>query len=280
MKKDENSFNPCVVYLVWGERAVEQVFHTVRNSPGIAKYKKVIITDKETKVPETSDFEVRRVDFALPAASYARKSEFWKVLPEGHSSYAYFDSDVWVIGDIDYAFEKAEKHGFALVQSNSYLLDQFKRFHQVLEKEGLSAQGLAQYNAGVIFFSGSEESLEVLKLWEKLCEKYLLQPEYLRMLDQPFLSLALELRGLSPHTLIRNFNYRPNRDSVIGPIRIWHRTEPPPANINDQSKSWRRYDAKTKQMVPLVRKTLGRRLSDAVIRWGSALLGRHRKADR
>lgn len=274
MKTDDSSFNPCIVYLVWGERAVEQVFHTAQNSPGIAKYKKVIITDHETKVPETSDFEIRRVDFALPAASYARKSEFWKALPEGHSSYAYFDSDVWVPEDIDYAFEKAEQHGFALVQANAYLLDQFKRFHQVLEEEGLSAKGLAQYNAGVIFFSGSEESIEVLKLWEKLCEKYLLQSEYLRMLDQPFLSLALELRGMSAHTLIRNYNYRPSRDPVIGPVRVWHLKTPPPRNVNENSKSWRRYDAKKDRMVRLAKKPFITQISDAFIRLGSSLLSR------
>ena len=274
MAKDPMKPNRCVVYLVWGERAVEQVFHTVRNSPGISKYKKVIITDQETKVPESSDFEVRRVDFALPAAGYARKSEFWKTLPEGYSSYVFLDSDVWVIGDIDYAFEKAEQHGFALVQANAYLLDQFKGFDSVLEEEGLSVQGFAQFNSGVIFFSGTDESLQVLRLWEELCEKYLLRPDHVRMLDQPFLSLALELRGISPHTLIRNYNYRPNRDSVIGPIRVWHLSKPPPANINENSKSWRRYDAKTAQMVRLVKKPISRQISDAVIRLGSSLLKR------
>lgn len=267
--------NRCVVYLVWGERAVEQVFHTVQNSPGISKYKKIIITDQETKVPESSEFEVRRVDFALPAAGYARKSEFWKALPEGYSSYVYLDSDVWVIGDIDYAFEKAEQHGFALIQANAYLLDQFKGFGSVLEEEGLSVQGSAQFNAGVIFFSGTEESLQVLRLWEELCEKYLLRPDHVRMLDQPFLSLALELRCMSPHTLIRNYNYRPNRDSVVGPIRVWHLSKPPPANINENPKSWRRYDAKKDRMVRLEKKPLSRLFADAFIRLGISLLRRN-----
>ncbi len=274
MNTKQKTHNPCVIYLVWGERAVQEVIQTVQNSPGIAKYKKILVTDFETQVPETPDIEVRRIEFALPATGYARKSEFWKVLPEGHSSYVYLDSDVWVIGDIDYAFEKAEKHGFALVQANAYLLDQFKNFHLALEEEGLTAEGLAQFNAGVIFFSNSKEALDVLKLWEQLCEKYLLRPGYARMLDQPFLSLALEMRSVSPHTLIRNYNYRPNRDAVIGPVRVWHLSDPPPANVNAVARSWRRYDPKRKEMVPLTKKPLGRKVSDAFIRFGSSLLQR------
>jgi hypothetical protein len=264
MTSNKKTGAPCVVYLVWGDKYAAEVPEAIERSPGIAKYRKVVITDRHTVVPDDLDLEVTRVDFALEG--YARKAELWKFLPKGHPSYLFLDSDTWVLDDISYAFEKAEQFGLAMVQANEYLLDQFKRFSGVLREEGVAPRGLAQFNTGVIFFAKTKQTLAVLRTWETLCEKYFQRPDHVRMTDQPFFSLALEKNGVSPHTLVRNYNFRPNRDALIGEVRIWHKSFPPPTNVNVDVKNWRRYDFRLKRMILLNDRHLRTKLSEMLMR--------------
>jgi len=157
-----------------------------------------------------------------------------------------------VVGDVSLGIEKAEKHGFALVQANSYLLDDFKKFHKVMEEEGVEPRGLPQLNSGVVFFSTRHNYVgKVLAEWRRLCKQYS-GLDWTWSGDQPYLNLALELHGVVPYTLTRNYNYRPKRDPVFGPVKVWHSNSPPPENLNVQRNNWRRYDAKGKTMVSVL----------------------------
>jgi hypothetical protein len=208
-----------------------------------------------------------------------RKSEMGRHLPEEYDNFLFLDPDTWVLGDVSFAFEKASAAGFALVQANAYLLDQFKNFSTVMEQEGVQARGLPQHNAGVIFFSRSDRTMAVHQTWQDLCFKWRDSTVAHKGGDQHFLNLALELNGLTPFTLIRNYNYRANRDPVLGEVRIWHWGVAPPANLNVDWKSWRRFDSKKNQMVPLRKKALSEKISNAFIRIGIRLLKRDRQVN-
>jgi hypothetical protein len=247
----KTSTSPCVVFVVWGDKYVAEVPRCVERSPGIAGLPVYLITDLETALPELPTITVIRADFGLEG--HFRKSEMWKYLPKGYDTFVYLDTDITVVGDISFGFEKARKHGIAMVHSNSYLLDEFKTFADVMRQEGVEPRGMAQHNTGVIFFSREPVVEKVFMSWQQLCEKYFPHSDARRMTDQPYFSLAMEKVGLAPYTLVKNFNYRPNRDPVWGPVRVWHRWYDAPTNLNENPETWRRYDHSAGRMVPLVK---------------------------
>jgi len=266
--KSVNVSTPCVVFVVWGEKYVAEVPRCIARSPGIAGLPIVLITDQDTEVHEMVGVEVVRADFQL--SGHFRKSEMWRFLPRNHDDFIYLDTDITVVGDIGFGIDKARQHGIAMVHSNSYLLDQFKTFADVMREEGVEPRGMAQHNTGVVFFSRMPSVEKVFRTWQELCKKYSPREGVGRLTDQPFFSLAMELVGHVPYTLVKNFNYRPNRDPVLGPIRIWHRWHDAPKNLNDNPETWRRFDYKRDAMVPLVKprpfRTKIRRLTRTVSR--------------
>jgi len=247
--KSVSAPTPCVVFVVWGDKYVAEVPRCISRSPGISGFPMVLITDLDTNVPDMDGVDVVRADFRM--TGHFRKSEMWRFLPDGYSDFIYLDTDITVVGDISFGVEKARQHGIAMVHSNSYLLDQFKTFAEVMREEGVEPRGMAQHNTGVVFFSQSESVKNVFHTWEELCEKYSSREGTGRLTDQPFFSLAMEKVGHVPYTLIKNFNYRPSRDPVLGPVRIWHRWYDAPANLNENTHIWRKFDHKTGVMVPL-----------------------------
>lgn len=242
---------PCVVFVVWGDKYVAEVPACVERSPGIAGLPVVLITDTETAVPELAGIEVIRADFSM--TGHYRKSEMWRFLPETYDDFVFLDTDISVVGDISLGFEKARQHGVAMVLSNHYLLDDFKTFGDIMVEEGVGRRGIAQYNTGVIFFSRGKKTEKAFGLWQTLCEKYYPREKTGRLTDQPYFSLAMELAGLVPYTLSRNFNYRPNQDPVIGEIRLWHSWAKVPSNLNSEPPTWRRFDHARGAMVPAVK---------------------------
>ena len=251
MAKSANVSAPCVVFVVWGDKYVAEVPRCIARSPGIEGFPKVLITDQDTDVPPMDGVDVIRADFQL--TGHFRKSEMWRFLPEHYDDFIYLDTDITVVGDISFGSEKARQHGIAMVHSNSYLLDQFKTFADVMREEGIEPRGMAQHNTGVVFFSRTSSVEKVFGTWQQLCEKYSPREGVGRLTDQPFFSLAMELVGHIPYTLVKNFNYRPNRDPVLGPIRIWHRWNDAPENLNDNPEMWRKFDYQRAAMVPLVK---------------------------
>ena len=268
MAKSVSVSTPCVVFVVWGDKYVAEVPRCIARSPGIESFPKILITDQDTAVPEMDGVDVIRADFQL--TGHFRKSEMWRFLPKDCDDFIYLDTDITVVGDISFGIEKARQHGIAMVHSNSYLLDQFKTFADVMREEGVEPRGMAQHNTGVVFFSRTASVQKVFTTWQELCEKYSLREGVGRLTDQPFFSLAMERVGHVPYTLVKNFNYRPNRDPVLGPIRIWHRWNDAPANLNEHPEIWRTFDYKRGAMVPLVKprplRTKIRRLSRIVSR--------------
>ena len=73
-------------------------------------------------------------------------------MPEGYDTFLFLDCDVHILGDIGLGFEKAERHGLAIVPAPNYNLGEFFGFKHLMAEAGVSAAGQTMYNSGVIFF--------------------------------------------------------------------------------------------------------------------------------
>ena len=237
----------AVIFVAWGLRYVQQAIDAVKRSQGLDSYDIFIVTDSNLVGLDLGRAKLVVVDFAMDG--YARKSEFYKFLPAQYDSFVFLDSDVTVLGDISLGFEKAELHGIALATANEYSLSDFKHVDRLMISEKLVPRGQVQFNSGVIFFDNSLQTRTILLEWERLCEKWLMGPEG-RLLDQPFLSLAIEMCNGNPYLLSRNYNFRPRREAIIGEVRIWHSWRQCPSNINEYL-GWRSFSQKTGRFIPL-----------------------------
>jgi hypothetical protein len=251
----------AVIMVAWGNKYVLEAVEAVRRSPGLVDLDVFVMTDSSTDIPVEAGIKFLRVKFAM--SGYARKAEFYKFLPQDYQSFLYLDTDVTVLGDVSLGFEKAESHGMALAAANEYSLSDFKDCSTLMEDEGIEPKGQIQYNSGVIFFDTSPEAIKVLSKWEELCKRWLMGPRG-KLLDQPFLSLALEMTSIHPYCLARNYNFRPRREPVVGEVRIWHSWKPCPDDIN-ACLDWRHYNDELARFVKIRKKR--KRLGFRFLRW-------------
>ena len=145
------------------------------------------------------------------------------------------DADTRVIDDISLGFEKAEKHGIAMVPAPHYCLADFRSFGEVMLKEGVTPLGQVIYNSGVIFCTPQRPDVRAvfdsaLALGQKYHDRI--------WSDQTYLSLAIELQGFNPYTLSPSFNYRGFGELISGSIRIWHSYKPLPKNAASLEKGY------------------------------------------
>jgi lipopolysaccharide biosynthesis glycosyltransferase len=131
----------------------------------------------------------------------------------------HLDADTVILGNLDFAFAAAEKHGLACCISE----------HPWLRRYGKEHGDLIEYNAGVIFFSKAAKP--VIDRWRE--ESYKPQPESRFMDgsshvtlppdDQFGFSKAIADEGCNPYVLPQNYNYRPDfMGTMFTPIKIWH----------------------------------------------------------
>ena len=224
----------AVVFLAWGDKYLKEVERCVKNSPFIATYAKVLITDQDTVLDgvDVAFTEVIRATFETQGL--LRKTEMARLLPDTYDAYLFLDSDTIVIEDISLGFEKAEQVGIAAAVAPHYSLDWFHAFDRYMKLEGVPCLGQLQYNTGVIFFSNSPAVKAVFQLWMELGLKY--RQEYSN--DQPFFTLAMEKLGFTPYTLTLCYNYRGFGDPISGLVRIWHSNGRMPRRINEHPEAW------------------------------------------
>jgi hypothetical protein len=213
-----------IVFIAWGDRYVDEVGRCIAES-ALPSYPIVLLTDGESRTdslpPEVA--VVRRV-FALSGKD--RKLEALATLPASIETALFLDADTRVIGDVSLGFDKAERHGIALAPAPHYSLGDFRSFAAVMRREGVEPRGQLVYNSGVIFFDATRPDVrDAFALALALAVK---DPDG-RWSDQPYLSLAMELRDLNPYTLSPSFNHRAFGELVSGSIRVWHSPAPVPA---------------------------------------------------
>jgi hypothetical protein len=175
-----------------------------------------------------------------PASGLSRKlrdkSKMFGLTPDGYDSFVFLDADTRVLGDLSFAFEKAEQHGIAMAPAPNYNLSEVPGFASVFEEVGQQRADQMQYNSGVIFFRRTEKVREVFTRWQELCEH---TGASFKDADQPFLTLAMEQLGFLPYVLSPAYNFRGNQGVLLaGGVRIWHNMAPPPSDINKFVSSW------------------------------------------
>jgi hypothetical protein len=142
----------------------------------------------------------------------------------------FLDLDTVVMSRLDYAFERAQRHGLAcaLCPSN------YARRHVGLRDQG----DLQEYNTGVLFFTRAAEPL--FRKWAELAPRvdatvHALRRQDNKLLtavhdDQASFALAMEETRTLPYVLTPVWNFRPRWHRLIwGPIKVWHDyTDVPP----------------------------------------------------
>lgn len=216
----------AVLFVAWGDPYVETINECIA-APGFPNYPIHLITDKETSVSSLPpDIHVTRIDFHLGGKT--RKAEMVRGFPDEEVTYLFLDTDTRVLLDVSFGFEKAERHGMAMAQAAHYCMDHFQHFASVMNEEGVSPQGQLLYNSGVIFFRLRPDVRDVFDLFYRLATKHAGK----RWSDQPYLTLAIEIKNFNPYTLTTGYNHRAFGELISGEIRIWHSRHSVPPNVN------------------------------------------------
>jgi hypothetical protein len=206
-----------VLYLVWGK--LDQLLQR-----SIASLKEVH-PDLPYHVERLSD-----------ESSYLDKVRMCELSP--FDTTAYLDADTVVIGNLDFAFEKAEQHGVACCINEAPWARRYT-------ESGLKGDAV-EYNAGVVFFdkthpkcqtffsawSGCANAIDSSSLFNT-GEGLKRQP----CNDQAGMAKAFEDTGIAPYVLPLNWNLRPMwHRAIVGNVKIWHDYQDPPESLLSHSR--------------------------------------------
>src|SRR5262249_45646539 len=205
--------NRGVLYMVWGDK-IEPVLR--RSIESVRRHH--------------PDLPVHVFRGEPGPAGLERKTKMGAVAP--FKTTLYLDADTVVLGNLDYAFERAESFGLACCICECPWLRRYSA----------SARDRTEYNTGVLFFS--QRGREVLQAWEALAPSIPSEscwtldelPRGLPYDDQASFACAVDACNLNPFILPINFNYRPmfNR-GFFAPIKIWHAYEDVPSHVQELS---------------------------------------------
>jgi len=232
MKKESHAGRRAIIWMAWGKKHVTAASQSRASAVDIHPYPTFLITDAQSaELAEANDFDVViAADFCLDG--HLRKAELWKWLPSDFDTFLFLDTDTRVLLDVGLGFKKAEQFGMAIAPAPHFSLDYFWGYNQTMIDAGLSPSGQLLYNSGVFFFNRTPPVASVFEKWEALAEKYG------GPMDQPHLSLAMELLGFNPYTLTPAYNYRVHHGPISGVVRIWHSPRPVPNDLNEEPAVW------------------------------------------
>jgi len=225
----------AIVWLCWGEKFLPEAIASARTTLAI-EGDRILITDQlgVSYAKESTEF-TSIVSMNPVYANNLEKSRIIDLIPAGYDTFLYLDSDTRILEDVALGFDKAERHGMALVPAPFYNLSEFFNFGKIMAQLGVEPADQLMYNSGVIFFHLTPIVRQVLERWRDLASVGASQ-NFPR--DQGFLTLAMEQQGFTPYTLAPLYNYRSMGEPAIGRIRIWHSHFPLPADVNDFKTLW------------------------------------------
>lgn len=145
---------------------------------------------------------------------YGDKARMYELSP--FETTLFLDTDTILLDNINYGFEKANRHGLALSIAPACYARRFIK----------NCGDWIEYNSGVIFFRKSDRVEEVFEKWIKHAHRYPTS-------DQSSLTIALEDTHFNPFVLPQNYNFRSHLkvNPIFGPIKIWHSKDSLPKNI-------------------------------------------------
>jgi hypothetical protein len=221
----------AVIWVNWGTSEELMLQRSTKSAEAHTNADFFVISDSELHLPES----VKRIPHQFSSRGFARKAEaLAHAVPGGYSTYLFLDADTVVLDDISFGFEQAKRFGIAIAAAPTYLLDEYHRTAEILEKEGIGAHGQLLFSTGVFFFSHEILESGLFDAWLKLTEVHQLTMRG----DQELLTVALELRNINPYVLSKSYNTRGRYDTIIGKTRIWHQKSPVPAEINQYEKAY------------------------------------------
>ncbi len=153
----------------------------------------------------------------------------------------FLDVDTVVMGNLNYGFEKARKHGLALSICEAPWA---RRYPKLFSGDQI------EYNTGVIFFTKRAEP--VFNEWKRIANTvdssivginengiYIMPSN-----DQGSFSQAIENTDFNPFILPLNWNFRPIWcKSFWGPLKIWHDYSDPPSVIYELNRYYENKDS-------------------------------------
>ncbi|MEW6212373.1 MAG: hypothetical protein AB1631_28870 [Acidobacteriota bacterium] len=209
-----------IVYLVWGDSIKDALARSIDS-----------VRDLYPDMP----IEVFPVDGAVGNLS-SSKARMCELTP--FDTTLFLDADTVMLGNVDFAFQKAEQFGLACCICEAPWM---RRYGDPAEAE------MIEYNTGVIFFS--KEARLVFDRWASFSRdlpsrsrwRTLEDPlGYVRGLafdDQAGFARAVAAAELNPFILPINYNLRPYfHRSFFAPVKIWHDYSGVPAVVRDVSQ--------------------------------------------
>ena len=219
----------AILFNAWGSQCIQEIGRCVEARTYPRELATYLITDRETDVDTLPDWvQVERIDYRLERG--LRKVETLEHLPVGYQSFLYLDSDTIILNDIELGFTKAEQHGIAMAPAPRYDLADSLGFEAIMAAEDAPDMGQMVYNAGVIFFTLTNDTRRVFDRWRQIVERH--KDYYYH--DQAPLTLAMEVEGFVPYVLSVSYNYRTYGTYIHGIVRLWHSRNEVPADLNDQ----------------------------------------------
>jgi hypothetical protein len=134
----------------------------------------------------------------------------------------FIDADTVVLERLDFAFDRATRHGIAMCICECPWARRFPCCHG----------DMVEYNTGLIWFDKLHpRTQEVFAMWKRLADTAdsrlwfmlgdvkTLMPEN----DQASFALAVDYLDFNPFVLPMNWNFRPLwHKSWFGPLKVWH----------------------------------------------------------
>lgn len=201
-----------VLYVVWGTGVDDHVNRSVAS-----------LKLHHPDIP----VEIARVEPQDPSRGLREKARMAKLTP--FKTTLFLDADTTVMGNLDRAFEQAERFGIACCICESPWARRYDhRLRDALE-----------YNTGVIFFSDSAK--HVFDAWDRLADTEPAASKWTRVdgkirgmpfEDQASFAAAIRECDFNPSVLPLNYNFRPEyHRSAFLPLKIWHDYIPPPESL-------------------------------------------------
>jgi hypothetical protein len=224
-----------ILYIVWGDKIEDQLQRSIRSVKKF--YPHIPIHVERLQNPSERPL--------LQKANMATFTPFESTL--------YLDADTVVLGNLDFAFDRAEEFGLACAICEC----PWSRRYDTAEGDNV------EYNTGVLFFTAKSRS--VFDAWQRLAPT---TPSTGRWWaakegrlftssgdDQASFARAVRSSSFNPFVLPANFNFRPNfQQSFFTPLKIWHSPMEVPASIEEMSTA-----AETNQSP----------VTFAMLKWGS-----------
>lgn len=148
---------------------------------------------------------------------------------------AYLDNDTVVMGNLDFAFDKARQFGLACCINECPWAMRYS--------DDRLCGDIVEYNCGILFFTAKAKP--VFNAWEKLfptTDASIIHYKdnglcIMPVANQGSFALAIEQTGFLPFVLPYNWNFRPSwYRSFFGPIKIWHGYYDVPEKLLDWNK--------------------------------------------